>query len=261
MNTRKTDTVITAPPKDSATSLADWWRASVPFALLATAVLCLGAQDPLKLAPDNYRLIFENQRARVIDVLYNPHERLPVLSHSDKPTVYVYLTDSGPVRFSHVEEHAFTLNRPPEKAGTFRISPGRIEKHSIENLGDIPTEFLRVELKQVPLGFQESSFRSPKIFDATHTGVKTEFPGPYVRVDRIVAGGGQVREESDLRDPSLLISFSASQLELGTHSGDPQSLRRGDVRWIEAGGAYSIQSADTTTPAHLLRIVFLAPTR
>ena len=44
---------------------------------------------------------------------------------------------SGLVRFSHREEPAFTLIRSPEKAGTFRVSPGRLEKHEVENLGII----------------------------------------------------------------------------------------------------------------------------
>jgi len=54
-----------------------------------------------------------------------PHQKLPVHNHPATPTLYVYVTDSGPVRFSHVEDHPFTINRPPEKAGTFRLSPGR----------------------------------------------------------------------------------------------------------------------------------------
>ena len=110
------------------------------------------AQDPLQTLPRNYHLVFENPCARGVDVKYAAHEKLPVHNHSDQPTIYVYLTDSGPVRFSHVEEHLFSLIRPSEAAGTFRVSPGRLEKHQVENLGDISTKFLRVELKQVPLG-------------------------------------------------------------------------------------------------------------
>jgi hypothetical protein len=117
------------------------------------------AQDPLQTVPRNYRLVFENDFVRVVDVLYRAHEKVAVHNHSDKPTIYIYLTDSGPVRFTHVEDPPFSLVRPPEKAGTFRVSPGRLEKHEVENLGDISTEFLRVELKQVPLKYQHGVFR------------------------------------------------------------------------------------------------------
>jgi hypothetical protein len=102
-------------------------------------------------------------------VTYGPLEKLPVHDHSAKPTVYVYLSDSGPVRFSRVEQPPFSLVRPAETAGSFRFSPGRLEKHEVENLGQIPTEFLRVELTLLPLGYQGNSFRSSKAFDAAHS--------------------------------------------------------------------------------------------
>lgn len=130
---------------------------------MLTAAACARAQDPVHLLPHNYRLVYENENVKVIHVLYRPHEKLPLPDHSDKPTVYVYVTNSGPVRFSHVEDHPFSLLRPTEMAGTFRVSPCRIEKHAVENLEDIPTEFLRIELERVPLGFQRNSFRSPKV--------------------------------------------------------------------------------------------------
>lgn len=66
--------------------------------------------------------------------------------------MYVYLSDSGPVRLAHVEEHAFALVRKAVKAGSYRGSTGRLERHTGENLGPIPSEFLRVELKQATLG-------------------------------------------------------------------------------------------------------------
>src|SRR5579884_3621909 len=123
----------------------------LPSLLFVTAAF---AQDPLTLLPRNYRLDFENPIVRVVHVHYEPHEKLPVHKHSERPTVYVYLSDSGPVRYTHVEAHPFTMVRRALKAGTFRVSPGRLEKHEVENLGDIPTDYLRVELKQVPLGVQ-----------------------------------------------------------------------------------------------------------
>lgn len=93
------------------------------FSLLMWASM-LRAQDPLKSLPNNYSLLLENQTVRVVKVSYAPHERLPLHDHARNPTVYVYLTDSGPVRFSHVEDHPFSLVRKPQSEGAFRISPG-----------------------------------------------------------------------------------------------------------------------------------------
>lgn len=225
--------------------------------LLTGATACLRGQNPLQTLPHNYRLVYENDYVRVIHVVYSPHEKLPVHDHSDKPTVYVYLTDSGPVRFSHVEEHAFSLVRPPEKAGTFRLSPGRLEKHSVENLGDIPSAFLRVELKQVPLGFQAGSFRSSKSLDLSRSGISTEFPGPFVRIERVVAIGSQPTVVKESGAPALLISFSSASIVGDDASDTPQTLNRGDVRWIKPQGSCSIKTLDRTAGANLLEIVFL----
>src|SRR5579875_3718624 len=172
------------------------------FALALIAAAAFG-QDPLLTLPANYRLLLHNQFTRVIRVTYGPHEKLPLHNHSDKPTVYVYLNDCGHVRFSHVEEHPFTLVRPAEKLGTFRVSPGRIERHTVENLGDNPSEFLRVELTQVPLGFEGGSFRGNKPFDLAHSGITEEFTCPYVRIERVIAAGGRPTEVPAGSHPAL----------------------------------------------------------
>ena len=101
-------------------------------ALLAGIFLIAGVargQDPVESLPGNYRHLYENQMVRVIRVTYRPHEKLVAHNHPDRPTVYVYLNDSGRVRFSHIEEHEFALIRPAETKGTFRVSPGRVERN------------------------------------------------------------------------------------------------------------------------------------
>jgi hypothetical protein len=83
------------------------------------------AQDPTTALPKNYQKIFENQAVAVIHAHYEPHEKVPLHDHSKFPTVYVYLSDSGPVLFSHVEAHPFSIVRKPLKMGAYRVSPGR----------------------------------------------------------------------------------------------------------------------------------------
>ena len=83
-------------------------------------------------------------------VHYGPHEFVPMHDHSAYPTVYVYLNDSGEVRIDHEPPNAFSVTRPPTHTGAFRIAPGMKERHSITNLSDLPSDFLRVELKSIP---------------------------------------------------------------------------------------------------------------
>lgn len=124
---------------------------TIRLLVMIAVVVVTRAQDPLKTLPDAYTRVFENSAVDVIRAYYRPHEKLTVHDHSQFPTVYVYLSSSGPVRFTHVEQNPFTMVRRPLQMGMFRVSPGRLEKHQVENLGDIPSEFLRVELKNVPL--------------------------------------------------------------------------------------------------------------
>ncbi len=221
--------------------------------LLTWAATCIHGQDPLRTLPENYHLIYENEYVRAIHVIYRAHEKLPVHDHSDKPTIYVYLTDSGPVRFSHIEEHAFSLIRQPEKAGTFRLSPGRLEKHTVENLGDIATEFLRVELKTVPLGFQAASFRSSKSFDVSYSHVSTEFPGLFVRISRIIAAGSEATEVKGLDDPALLVLFTPAVLRQGDSTERSQKVSGGNVLWIKPHQPLHIAGTGEKTAANLVQ--------
>ena len=131
------------------------WRKGSVF-LLCAACGASRAQDSLKVFPKSYSLVFENSAVSVIRVHYGPHEKVGIHDHSDYPTVYVYLSDSPPVRFELDEKPPFALTRPPAKIGAFRVSPGRRERHSVENLGGTSSDFLRIELKQVPLGSVQS---------------------------------------------------------------------------------------------------------
>jgi quercetin dioxygenase-like cupin family protein len=215
------------------------------------------AQDPIQALPDNYHLLLENRYLRVVHVTYRAHEKLPVHNHSDKPTVYVYLTDSGPVRFSHVEAPSFQLVRRPVKAGTFRISPGRLEKHEVENLGDSVTEFLRVELKEVPLGLKKIVFRSPISIDPAKSGVTTEFPGPFIKIRRIITPPHETTEIGGSTEPGILIPFSSIKAGFATEGTRPRTVKRGEVLWIDAHSTCRVAGPDDNASAHMLQILFL----
>lgn len=194
-----------------------------------------GAQDPLKVLPQDYRLVLDNETVRVIRAAYQPHQKLAAHDHPHHPTVYVYLNDSGPVRFSHVEQPAFTRERPLVKAGTFGVSPGRIETHTAENLGNKPCEFLRIELKQVPLRFQANDFRSVKPFNLELRGTTSEFWTKAFRIERMITGDSKPIEIQDPNHPSLIVDLTAN----------------GSVYWREAHQPVLIKP-----PSHVLRIVF-----
>jgi len=127
--------------------------------LIALAAVAAGAQEPPQplqalqattAAPKNYRLEFENEFVRVIRATLGPRDHVPVHQHPTFPTVYVYLTDAGPARFTHITP-SYTIERAPVRAGGVRYNRNaHIETHVVDNLSDVASEYLRIEMKTTP---------------------------------------------------------------------------------------------------------------
>lgn len=219
-------------------------------AALSLLVLRLYAQDPVAAYPNHYSIALDNQSVEVIRVHYGPHEKLGVHHHSKTPTVYVYLSDAGPVRFQHFEKEAFALTRPPTAKGAFRVSPGRVEVHTVENMGSASSDFLRVELKQIPLGRLKGAFRgmAPRSLSENRTAV--EFKTPVGEVERVICAGPAACSVDPSPAPSLLVAFTAVRAAT-------EGLEPGAVRWLPASARLTITPEGG--PAHLLRILIPQP--
>jgi hypothetical protein len=193
------------------------------FALmLAIAPGAALAQDPYQIAPQNYRLEFENQHTRVSRATLRPGDRIPVHDHPAHSTVYVYLTDGGPARFSH-ETPKFSIERAAVKAGGIRINQGMKETHQVEYLGSAASEYLRIELKSNPTlprrttrlapddpgPFENEKFRIRRVScPAASSRCVAEFPSVVVSIDARAAlwvAPGQPLEAS--ATPLILVEF------------------------------------------------------
>lgn len=227
--------------------------AAVAFAVLLNPGTA-SAQDPTVTLPKNYWQVFDNSALAAIHVHYDPHEKIPLHDHSKFPTVYVYLSDSGPVLFSHVEAHPFSYTRRPVKLGAYRVSPGRIEKHYVENKGDIPTDFLRVELKQLPIKHFTDEFRGQPPSSLANNLDVTEFSNSDVAVERIVCVAGSSCAIKAASSPSLVIAFTMVQITDNRNVPHVTRLKAGVVKWVEAGTSLSLR-ADSSQAAHVLRIL------
>ncbi len=230
--------------------------------LLACAAKPPGAwaQDPLKLPGKNYTVAFENSEVAVIRAHYGPHEKVPVHDHTSFSTVFVYLSDSGPVRINHEEDGKVeAVTRPPTVKGAYRVAPGIAERHSIENLGDLSSDFLRVELKQVSLKMKEP-FRgkAPQSLSADADAV--EFRDPQVQIERIVCVGVEACAVKAEDAPSLVVAFTSFELTSSVKAHGNEMVEAGAVRWVPAGGGMSVKAKGDGV-AHLLRIVLPASPR
>lgn len=211
------------------------------------------AQDPTVAFPNNYRKVLDNADVVVLRVHYGPHETVGVHDHSDHPTVYVYLNDSGPVRFVHEPDNVI-LTRPPTHTGAYRVSPGRRERHSVVNLSDKPSDYLRVELKKIPLGALKHEFRGSAP-EPLVQGTKVEFEDPALRIERVVCDAGATCALPAENSPSVLIAFSPS--DLMEHRRQVAFPQDSSTLWLHAGESASVR-AMSKAPAHLLRIIVSA---
>lgn len=116
-------------------------RMMLPIVLLFSffASSTLVAQDPIKADPKHYKVIFENEKVRVLRISYGPHEKS--VMHEHPAGVAVFLTDQK-TRFTLADGK--TMERSG-KAGDSLWIPR--EKHLPENLTDEHFELVLVELK------------------------------------------------------------------------------------------------------------------
>ena len=224
------------------------------LAVLAIAAAAhISAQDGATALTQNYRTLLDNEHIQVVRVHYDPHEELPEHDHSRYPTVYVYLSNSGPVRFVHDEAHPFALTRRPVRVGWFRVSPGRVEKHRVANLGPMASDLLRVECKQIALGQIRSEFRYREDVSLTKTSATTDYSSPEMVIRRYIVVPGGVERIAAQPQGELLIAFTPAIVR--EHGNPDQRMAAGSVLWMKANAKFELQTADAT--AHVLAIRLL----
>jgi hypothetical protein len=223
----------------------------ISVVLAAIAVPAL-PQDPLTAYPNNYKLVLDNADISVIRAHYGPHEHVGVHDHSKFPTIYVYLNDAGPVRFSHDETPPFVMTRPAVTKGSFRVSPGRVERHTVENLSDQSSDYLRIELKKLPLKNTLHPVRGGAPAKL-QTGTSEEFSSPELTIHRIVCDPGPACQVKAANSHTLLVAFSPVNVVTGGPAHIEKELQSDGLQWLSAGGDLSI-TASSSAPAQLLQI-------
>jgi hypothetical protein len=96
--------------------------------------------DPTQTDPDKYRVVFENERVRVLEYRDTPGQRTSPHDHPDS----VMITMTGFDR---------RLGDAGGDSREARLEPGEVrwlaaQTHSGENIGETPTHVFFVELKE-----------------------------------------------------------------------------------------------------------------
>lgn len=98
--------------------------------------------DPLKIAPQNFRLLLENRRVRVFDVTIKPGEKIAM--HSAGPSV-IYVLNDGRLKHTYPDG---TVRETDAVSGT--VIWDDAETHQSENVGETDIHSLKIELLQEP---------------------------------------------------------------------------------------------------------------
>ena len=223
--------------------------------VLAQVLLLAPAQDAQAVAPRSYRPEFENARVRVERVVYQPREKIALHDHPEIPVVYVYLRDSGPVRFIHTGDEPFTLTRPAVRAGGFRLSKGAQETHAVESLTDQLTEYLRVEFPGLTVDRQVFRGRFPPEPRAQRgrAAQKVRYEDKQVRITRVTCAARKTCAGLSASDAaSLLVALTPARLK-SEEAGAEVTLLLGQTMWSAEGAAPTFANA-SDRPAEFLRI-------
>ena len=107
-------------------------------AIVCLAVPTLRAQDPVKVAPKQCKVEFENEQVRVLRWKVGPHEKTPMHEH---PAMASIALTGGHTLFTLADGKTIEI-----KAKAGQVTWSAAEKHSSENLGGTG-ELIQVELK------------------------------------------------------------------------------------------------------------------
>ena len=198
------------------------------FLLLLTCIAARASgQDPYLVAGDHYHLAFENSWARATRVNYGPHQTAPVHDHSLTPTaIYIYVTDGGEFRFKHMtglKVAGTVITRPAVKAGAIRFAHSAPETHSVEYLGNAPTEYIRIELRTEARDTPIRNIRiPPPVTDPGRSVILKEFENGQVRILRVVCADRENCPASKNPDDPAIVTVMTGP-------------DRGRVRWSPQG--------------------------
>jgi len=114
-------------------------RFALGTVLLPIPGLC---QDPVKVAPKNVKVVFENDRVRVLEVHMKPGEKIPM--HSHPPHLTLTMTNFKGRYVSPAGEPKLGEGRSNVWSWTEAIT------HSSENVGTTEIQAFAIELKERP---------------------------------------------------------------------------------------------------------------
>src|SRR6185503_2451905 len=114
----------------------------VAFFIALTGTKLLFSQDPVRVAPKNVEVVFENDRVRVLEVRIKPGEKIPM--HSHPPHLTYTLSDFRGKYSTPDGDNISNLGKTNAWSWTAAIT------HDSENVGTTEIHAFAIELKEPP---------------------------------------------------------------------------------------------------------------
>jgi hypothetical protein len=104
------------------------------------------AMDALQAAPDSHRLLLENDRVRVLDVVIEPGAREP--EHTHRAESVMIIDELARIRYYQGDALVFESQARSESPPGVRVRWMEPEgPHSVENIDEYRYHAIRIELK------------------------------------------------------------------------------------------------------------------
>ena len=113
---------------------------SVLVAALFVLGLSAQGQDAVKVAPDHYKILLENEHVRVIENTLAPGEKDAMHTH---PSGWYYVTKPGTMKVVHADGKTETWEAKSGESGWLKTEG----PHTSENIGNTTMGFVLVEVK------------------------------------------------------------------------------------------------------------------
>lgn len=199
-------------------------RTMLPLTLALVAGAAF-AQDVVKLAPASVKVVFENDRVRVLRFNEPGHNKLPMHSHPAYVAVG-FTTDHSKYTFPDGKS-ADQRTKANEAAYSKGVT------HASENLSDSPMEAIMVELKKPGAAAAKTTVDPVKV-DPKH--YKVVIDNDEVRVLRATYGP---HEKSVMHEhpASVAVSITDYHVKMTGADGKSQDMssKAHDAIWTDAG--------------------------
>ena len=197
--------------------------AMVALALAFTSRVGL-AQDPVKVAPANYKVALENDNVRVCNVTAKAGDKVATHSHPDH---VVYAIAGGKVKFTYPDGKSKEVELKTGEA-TFL----KAETHQTENVGTTELKLVVFELKK-PAGSAAKAPAGDDQMKAAADSSKVVLDNDRVRlIDTKLKAGGKLAKHTHPGYVAYALTDAKLKMTAGDKTED-KSLTAGQAMWGE----------------------------